>query len=72
MAKGEMQTDQDPVEAIQRKTLEGITIKGLYTQADVKNLQDEIPGQEPFTRGPYATMHAYRPWTIRQYAGMSR
>jgi len=31
----------------------------------------EMPGVEPFTRGPYATMYTSRPWTIRQYAGFS-
>lgn len=31
----------------------------------------EIPGQFPYTRGPYPTMYANRPWTIRQYAGFS-
>lgn len=28
-------------------------------------------GVAPFLRGPYATMYASRPWTIRQYAGFS-
>jgi len=28
-------------------------------------------GRPPFLRGPYATMYAVRPWTIRQYAGFS-
>jgi methylmalonyl-CoA mutase len=28
-------------------------------------------GLPPYTRGPYATMYAIRPWTIRQYAGFS-
>lgn len=28
-------------------------------------------GMPPFLRGPYATMYATRPWTIRQYAGFS-
>ncbi|WP_262511850.1 methylmalonyl-CoA mutase [Marinoscillum furvescens] len=28
-------------------------------------------GIPPFLRGPYATMYAVRPWTIRQYAGFS-
>ena len=31
----------------------------------------EYPGVAPYTRGPYATMYAQRPWTIRQYAGFS-
>ena len=28
-------------------------------------------GVPPFLGGPYATMYAQRPWTIRQYAGFS-
>jgi len=28
-------------------------------------------GSAPFLRGPYASMYAIRPWTIRQYAGFS-
>lgn len=28
-----------------------------------------FPGQYPYTRGPYSTMHRGRPWTMRQYAG---
>jgi len=54
-------------------TPEGITIKPLYTAADIKDLPytDTLPGFEPFLRGPQATMYAARPWTIRQYAGFS-
>ena len=29
----------------------------------------ELPGEFPFTRGPYPDMYRGRPWTIRQYAG---
>ena len=29
------------------------------------------PGIPPYLRGPYSTMYAVRPWTIRQYAGFS-
>ncbi len=35
------------------------------------SLEKEIPGLFPYTRGPYPTMYAQRPWTIRQYAGFS-
>ena len=54
-------------------TLEGITVKPLYTAEDTVGLpqMDEMPGLAPFTRGPRATMYAGRPWTIRQYAGFS-
>ncbi|TCQ05439.1 methylmalonyl-CoA mutase [Rhizobium sp. PP-F2F-G36] len=54
-------------------TPEGIDVKPLYTQADLKGVDhlDSLPGFAPFTRGPRATMYAGRPWTIRQYAGFS-
>ncbi|HEY2049579.1 MAG TPA: methylmalonyl-CoA mutase [Caulobacteraceae bacterium] len=32
---------------------------------------DGWPGVAPFLRGPYPTMYATNPWTIRQYAGFS-
>jgi len=37
-------------------------------QAFAANTQ---PGFAPFLRGPYPSMYATRPWTIRQYAGFS-
>jgi len=46
-------------------------VKPLYTSEDIANLESELPGHFPFTRGPYPTMYAQRPWTIRQYAGFS-
>lgn len=61
----------DPAQRLLWDTPEGITIKPLYTFDDVKGATKEIPGQYPFTRGPYPTMYANRPWTIRQYAGFS-
>jgi methylmalonyl-CoA mutase len=30
-----------------------------------------VAGLPPFLRGPYSSMYAVRPWTIRQYAGFS-
>ena len=55
------------------QTLEGITVKPLYTAEDTANLahMGGAPGLAPFTRGVRATMYANRPWTIRQYAGFS-
>ncbi|MEE8314438.1 MAG: methylmalonyl-CoA mutase [Myxococcota bacterium] len=55
------------------ETPEGITIKPLYTAADLEELEyvDSVPGLSPFLRGPRATMYANRPWTLRQYAGFS-
>jgi len=61
------------VDALNWITPDGITVKPLYTAADLKGLQysDTLPGFEPYLRGPQATMYAVRPWTIRQYAGFS-
>ncbi|KAI3659367.1 hypothetical protein MP638_001289 [Amoeboaphelidium occidentale] len=52
-------------------TAEGIKVKPVYTKSDVEDLEDEIPGKFPYTRGPYASMYTNRPWTVRQYAGFS-
>ena len=51
--------------------LQGIAVKPLYTKEDTAELRGEVPGEFPFTRGPYPTMYTQRPWTIRQYAGFS-
>ena len=61
------------VDALSWATPEGITVKPLYTAADLAGLAhtDTLPGFEPYLRGPQATMYAVRPWTIRQYAGFS-
>ncbi len=62
-----------PLEELSRTTPEGITIKPLYTKADLEALDavDTLPGMSPFVRGVRATMYTNRPWTIRQYAGFS-
>jgi methylmalonyl-CoA mutase len=54
-------------------TPEQIPVKALYTEKDLDGLDflDTVPGAPPFLRGPYPTMYASRPWTIRQYAGFS-
>ncbi len=55
------------------QTPEGIPIKPLYDASDLDGLDHlpYLPGLPPFHRGPYPTMYATRPWTIRQYAGFS-
>jgi methylmalonyl-CoA mutase, N-terminal domain len=52
-----------------RLTDSGIEVKPVYTSADLPEGELELPGDFPFTRGPYETMYRGRPWTIRQYAG---
>lgn len=60
-----------PIESLERETPEGIRMKPCYTSHDIADLEESLPGIEPYTRGPRATMYAGRPWTIRQYAGFS-
>jgi methylmalonyl-CoA mutase len=52
---------------------EGIDIADAYGPADIENVDHlgGLPGISPYVRGPYPTMYATRPWTIRQYAGFS-
>jgi methylmalonyl-CoA mutase len=54
-------------------TPEGIDVPPVYSEADLNGLKglDTWPGLAPFIRGPYPTMYAAQPWTIRQYAGFS-
>ena len=54
-------------------TPEGIDVRALATSADLDGLDflDTWPGISPYLRGPYPTMYAAQPWTIRQYAGYS-
>jgi methylmalonyl-CoA mutase N-terminal domain/subunit len=54
-----------------RETESGIEIKPVYTAEDISGLELELPGEFPFTRGPYRDMYRGRPWTIRQYAGFA-
>jgi methylmalonyl-CoA mutase len=51
---------------------EGIAHRALYTAADAQGLPHlgSLPRIPPFPGGPYATMFAQKPWTIRQYAGL--
>ncbi|AFK19164.1 methylmalonyl-CoA mutase [Haloferax mediterranei ATCC 33500] len=50
----------------------GNVVERLYTPADTDLDYDEdigFPGEKPYTRGVYPTMHRGRLWTMRQYAG---
>jgi len=52
----------------------GQEVQRLYTPGDVADLDyaEDVgfPGEAPYTRGVYPTMHRGRLWTMRQYAGM--
>jgi methylmalonyl-CoA mutase len=56
---------------LSRETVEGIALATVYGPDDAADIDSGFPGLPPYTRGPYATMYAGRPWTIRQYAGFS-
>ncbi len=54
-------------------TPEKISVKPHFGKTDIENLHhlDFAAGIPPYLRGPYSSMYAIRPWTIRQYAGFS-
>jgi methylmalonyl-CoA mutase N-terminal domain/subunit len=53
----------------------GVPVERVYTPADVdgglEGLQERLglPGEPPFTRGPYPSMYRGQLWTMRQFAG---
>src|SRR5712691_2052356 len=64
--------DRQPESRVEYRTLSGIPVKRVYTAEDTAGLRHEdlgLPGQYPFTRGPYPTMYRGRLWTMRQIAG---
>lgn len=59
-------SSDEPVTAI------GGLVHRVHPSMETKTgLPDYPAGLPPFLRGPYASMYATRPWTIRQYAGFS-
>ena len=54
-------------------TPEQIPVKTNFSTEDVAAYDhlNFAAGLPPFLRGPYSSMYAVRPWTIRQYAGFS-
>ncbi len=45
-------------------TMSGIPLEPVYGPPDA-----ELPGQFPYTRGPFASMYRSKLWTMRQFAG---
>jgi methylmalonyl-CoA mutase len=54
-------------------TPEGLSIQTAYGADALEGIEaiHGLPGFAPYMRGPYPTMYASNPWTIRQYAGFS-
>lgn len=56
-----------------KRNRSGIEIRPLYTPADSEHRAEatsEVPGEAPYTRGIYTTMHRGRSWTQRQLIGL--
>src|SRR5687767_822471 len=58
-------------EKSKKYTDSGIEIKTLYTPGNHPAVNNELPGEFPFTRGVQPDMYRGKPWTMRQYAGFS-
>ena len=64
--------ERQPETVTDARTLSGLPVQRVYTPADIADTPFEeigLPGQYPFTRGPYPTMYRGRLWTMRQIAG---
>ncbi len=72
-AAAETSPTTGPGEAV--TTDSGIPVAPVYTAGDVAGGPDGLagrlglPGQPPFTRGPYPSMYRGQLWTMRQFAG---
>ncbi|MBE0645957.1 MAG: methylmalonyl-CoA mutase [Bacteroidetes bacterium] len=72
-AKARAEAPAHDYEQLTWLTPEHISVRTLYTENDIAGLEhlDFVSGIPPFLRGPYSSMYATRPWTVRQYAGFS-
>src|SRR3984957_19245250 len=56
--------DRSPRRPARFETMSGVPLEPVYGPPEA-----ELPGQFPYTRGPYASMYRSRLWTMRQFAG---
>ena len=56
--------DHSPRRGVRFETMSGLPLEPVYGPDGA-----ELPGQYPYTRGPYASMYRSRLWTMRQFAG---
>jgi methylmalonyl-CoA mutase N-terminal domain/subunit len=56
--------DRSPRRPVPFETMSGVPLAPVYGAEGA-----ELPGQFPYTRGPYASMYRSRLWTMRQFAG---
>ena len=69
---GERSTTPDGVDL---RTDAGLLVAPVYTSSDLGGGLDAlearlgVPGEPPFTRGPYPSMYRGKLWTMRQFSG---
>ncbi len=56
------------------ETMSGLPLQPVYYPEKVstqgsEDVEYELPGQYPYTRGPYASMYRSKLWTMRMFAG---
>ncbi len=56
--------DREQLRPVAFETMSGVPLEPVYGPDAA-----ELPGQYPYTRGPYASMYRSRLWTMRQFAG---
>jgi methylmalonyl-CoA mutase N-terminal domain/subunit len=56
--------ERSPRRTARFETMSGLPLEPVYGPEGC-----ELPGQYPYTRGPYASMYRSRLWTMRQFAG---
>ncbi|HET9982048.1 MAG TPA: methylmalonyl-CoA mutase family protein [Longimicrobiales bacterium] len=72
LAAWEAGFDRVPKRGTSFTSVSGAPVEPLYTPLDWRGPYLEklgLPGEFPFTRGPYTTMYRTRLWTMRQFAG---
>ncbi len=61
---------QAPTPSQAFSSLSGLPLKPVYGAQDhVASEHMILPGQFPYTRGPYESMYRGKPWTMRMFAG---
>jgi methylmalonyl-CoA mutase N-terminal domain/subunit len=74
-SKHKAQVAAAPVRQADFATLSGEELDAIYTPADTAEQNYErnigVPGEYPYTRGPYTNMYRGRLWTMRQFSGFS-
>ena len=58
-------------DGIESSTISGIPIEPLYSGEDLRDFEEEMPGEFPYTRGIHPSGYRGRLWTMRQFSGFA-